>query len=198
MQQPLSLVFLASLLLASCGSPSAATLQQADTRWEQELQNPLFAERYWDELTERMVNVQLYGEDAAKDPRKMAVLDEVRRMAVQKSQEVRVAKRDGIMGSFVTVLETTEGLVLLRGHTLSFSPHFFTYPGAALKIYLTTMVDPREGTFPDAGSIEVGRLESPYGAQEYQLAEVLKTEGTRSVVLYDAKLDRLYGFAQLQ
>ncbi len=196
MRKNLLPLLLLPLLLASCGGRSP--IEKTSIRWEKLLENPLFAEQYWDELTERMVNVQLYGEDAAKDPRKMAVLDEVRRMAVQKSQEVRVAKRDGIMGSFVTVLETTEGLVLLRGHTLSFSPHFFTYPGAALKIYLTTMVDPREGTFPDAGSIEVGRLESPYGAQEYQLAEVLKTEGTRSVVLYDAKLDRLYGFAQLQ
>ncbi|MEK7218415.1 MAG: DM13 domain-containing protein, partial [Patescibacteria group bacterium] len=132
------------------------------------------------------------------DARAMAAVDEVRRGALQQAQEASRRKREGIFGSFVSIKETTLGIALLRGRTVSLSPDFETSPGPNLHLILTTMLDPRDGEFPDKTSVDAGGLESPYGAQEYALSESATMEGLRTAVIYDTKLKRMYGFAQLQ
>ncbi|MFA6522760.1 MAG: DM13 domain-containing protein [Candidatus Peribacteraceae bacterium] len=187
-------LFLA-LLLAGCTRSDSG---QANVRWENLMQNPLYADQYWLDMVNRMVEMQLQEPDLAKNKTLLATVDEVRRNALLREQAEARKRREGKEGSFIQVKEFTEGRALLRGTTLSFSPTFSTVPGPNLRIYLSPSLDPRDAAFPDTGSLNVGRLESPYGAQEYLLSEETDTKPFRTVVLYDPKLERLYGFAQLQ
>ncbi|MFA6038796.1 MAG: DM13 domain-containing protein [Candidatus Peribacteraceae bacterium] len=191
----LSLLFALLLPLAACTARPTTEVQSV--RREDLMQNPLYAERYWDELTERMVDILLREKDTL-DAGTLAAVDEVRREALQHAQEESLSKQGGKLGSFVSMKETVGGLAFLHGRTLSLSPDFLTSPGADLRLLLTTMLDPRDGVFPDETSVDIGRLESPYGAQEYLLPESVKTEELRTVAVFDARLKRLYGFAQLQ
>jgi hypothetical protein len=191
MKKPLLFILLLPLL-SSC---SGAQAQPQTIRWEQQMKNPLYAERYWDEMTERMADIQM-TDKKAKNP---SVIDEVRRTALAQAQQQTQLKHKGKLGQFVTVTEDTQGWLLLLDRLLYFSPDFVTYPGPSLRIYLSPSIDPRGATFPDKGSVELGRLESPYGAQQYLLPAVLKDlKPFRTVVLYDARIERIYAFAQLQ
>jgi hypothetical protein len=188
---PLSLI----LLLAGCARQD---IGQANVRWENLMQNPLYADQYWLDMVNSMVEMQLQEPDLAKNKTLLATVDEVRRNALLREQAESRKRREGKEGSFIQVKGFAEGRVLLRGTTLSFSPDFSTVPGPNLRIYLSPSLDPRDAAFPDKGSVNVGRLESPYGAQEYLLSEKTDTQPLRTAVLYDPKLDRMYGFAQLQ
>ena len=66
-----------------------------------------------------------------------------------------------------------------------------------MRVYLTTAVDPRGVNFPDASALSLGLLQTPYGAQEYAFDESDSNPEFRTVVLYDTRLERIYGFAQL-
>ena len=60
------------------------------------------------------------------------------------------------------------------------------------------LVDPRDVVFPDITSIDLGRIDYPYGAMSLPVhAKADAAKNLRSVVLWDAKLKRLHGFAQL-
>lgn len=188
---------LCPLLLTACTGNGTAVV--TSPRWEDLLKNPLYAERYWDDLTDRVTDMQMREKDALKDPRMVALLDEVRRNALSRAQEAAAKKREGTTGQFAGIAADTLGWALLTKDALYLSSDFLTYPGPSLKIYLTTVVDPRNAAFPDRTSIEVGRLESPYGAQQYALPPAARAaKGLRTVVLYDGKLQRIYAFAQLQ
>jgi hypothetical protein len=50
--------------------------------------------------------------------------------------------------------------------------------------------------FPDASSTDLGPIQSPYGAQEYAVAE-LPAGGGRTAVLWDSALEQIIAFAQL-
>ncbi len=187
-------LLLASLFLTSCGETSQG-FQKTNIRWEQLMKNTLYAEQYWDDLTNRMVDLQMAGE---KDPVKSTLIDEVRKMALQNSKAEGKKRREGKIGAFVPGQENAQGHALLHANLLDLSTDFSTSPGPSLKIYLSTVVDPREGSFPDDTAIELDRLVSPYGSQQYTLPDDTDTAELRTVVLYDNRLNRIYGFAQLQ
>ncbi|MDD4319394.1 MAG: hypothetical protein PHW10_03665 [Candidatus Peribacteraceae bacterium] len=190
-----AVLFLLPFLLAAC---TAAGTDRSNVRWEELLHNPLYAERYWSELTEKMVNIHLREPDVLKDPQMRSIVDDVRTNALRRAQEASLERNKGKRGPFNTVADETTGVVLLLDRTLYFSSDFHALPGPSLRIYLSAMADPRDAAFPDATSVEIGRLESPYGAQEYLLPAILeKPEDMRSVVLYDPRLKRLSSFAQL-
>lgn len=186
---PLSLL---SLLLAACGAaPPAATL-------EQHLRNPLYAEQYWSDMTQLMVDLLTNDETTTKDPARRKLVDGLRLRALAKIQEQMKTRRDGMLGNFVPVKHDARGLALLAEDTLYLSPDFSVFPTPSQQLYITAAVDPRDAPFPDDTSKELGRLESPYGAQAYRVPPQDKGEPPyRTVVIWDTKLERIFGFAQL-
>jgi hypothetical protein len=191
--KPLALVPLSVLFLTACNGGVALS-----PTMEEQLKNPLYAEQYWSHMTDRMVTI-IINEEFKDDAGKLAEVDKVRQESLEKAQAMTKRRGEGIYGSFVPVKETTQGIALAVDNMLYLNPDFFVYPGPALHVYLSTVLDPREGTFPDDTAIDLGIIQSPYGAQMYQTPSVkLLGEGAiRTVVLYDKLLGRIYGFAQL-
>ena len=160
--------------------------------------NPLYAQRYWEDLTETMVNIQINKDkDIVGNQQKLAAVDTLRRNALEKAQTISLLMHGGKEGQFLTIKEQTNGSVLLLNNILYFSPDFETIPGSSLHLYLTQSVDPRNGSFPDKTSTDLGKLASPYGAQQYPVPGKNVT-ALRTAVLYDTDLSRIYGFVQLQ
>ncbi|NOS66900.1 MAG: hypothetical protein HOO67_00820 [Candidatus Peribacteraceae bacterium] len=183
-------------LLASCSTAPSGPLSMP---LQERMNNPLVAERYWSEMAEHMADYVRMGDAIAKDPVKLAIIDAERLHALDRVAEARILKEEGTSGVFVQVTphETAIGEVLLRGTTLSFGTSFLVDPTPSARVYLTTMVDPRDGQFPDQTGIDLGELQTAYGAQEYALPDGTRTDALRTAVLYDTKLERVLGFAQL-
>ncbi len=181
------------VLAAGCGA-SVGGATSANTP----LKNPLVAERYWDEMIDRLTTLQISGDPLLQDPKKADVVEDAKRDALQRSQQARETVRSGISGDFVSAAELTEGRALLLKGVLYLGSTFTTYPAPTLRIYVTESVDPRGAPFPDATTVDLGELKTPYGAQEYVLPEdERENAGLRTVVLWDRRLERLIGFAQL-
>ncbi|MBI3619449.1 hypothetical protein HY213_05460 [Candidatus Peregrinibacteria bacterium] len=172
---------------------------------EQHLHNPIFAERYWGELVDRMASLQMNDQKLLQDKTRAAIVDKIRQDALSREQDYTHKRHEAVIGNFVSVGEDTKGPAMFEGNTLSLGPGFETYPGPSLHVYLTMAMDPRDVTFPDATSVDLGRLESPYDSQQYDVPPLPKPTGTgsvipphyRTVVLWDTQLQLLYGFVQL-
>jgi hypothetical protein len=182
------------LLLAACTDAPAPTLDQT---LNDRLQNPLFAERYWDEMADTMGNLRINNDPLIQDADKAAIADRQRESAVELSRLARQKRSNGLFGGFIRAQESVEGFALLAGNMLYLSSDFSVVPGPSQYLYLTTDVDPRDVTFPNDNALNVGALHSTYGAQTYVLPDGAQEQGYRTLVLWDAKLERMYGFAQL-
>lgn len=190
----LSLFSLLSLLILSgCRGESSTRSRPLSDR----LQNPLFAEQYWSEKAEHMADFIRNEDPITKDAVKKAVIESERADAVAKLEEVRKSMSSGRKGALLIATEPIQGMALLLNNTLYFGSTFLAYPNPDTYVYLTTIVDPRDTTFPDATSYQVGPLQSPYGEQEYVIPESRSDPRFKTVVIYDKKLDRILGFAQL-
>lgn len=188
------LTILSLLLLASCGAePIAGNTPSLQDR----LRNPLFAERYWSEMAEHMADFVRRNDTLAKDPEKGPIIEAERVRALERVTEARERKDEGISGGMLPVEEDIIGQVLLRESTLYTSSDFLAYPNPSVRVYLSTAIDPRDVNFPDTTSVDLGSLQSPYGAQEYVVPEEKLRDDFASVVFYDTRLDRILGFAQL-
>jgi hypothetical protein len=186
-----SILALSLLFLAGCSNGTSVSLSD-------QMRNPLFAERYWSELTDRMVTIQLNNPELSKDEDKYALVDGTRQDALAKAQAATAKRKLGMIGNFISMNESVDGLVLLMEDALHIGPGFASYPGPSLHLYITTIVDPREGKFPDETSIDLGVLQSPYDTQSYPLPTLEKSlDQYRTAVLWDTELERLYAFAQL-
>lgn len=159
--------------------------------------NPLFTERYYEELVESMVNLSLYHHPLLKEPKKQNAVDRARRTALQRSMEAEKTQHEGMRGAFIPMEEYTKGIALLVGEYLYFSTDFVATPGPSLHLYLSTVVDPRDDSFPDATAIDLGPLQNPYGAQEYRVSLRENLPLYRTVALWDTSLEYLHSFAQL-
>jgi hypothetical protein len=188
-----SLLFALPLLLAlaACGGPAVS----ADA--EARLQNPLYAQRYWAELVDRMTMMQIQKDPLLEDAGKAAVAESTKQDALTRERAADAEVRKGLNGVFIPIKEATEGQVLLLDGTLWFGTTFVAYPGPDLHVFLTAAVDPRDVAFPDSTALDLGLLTSPYGDQKYVLPASDKDKPFRTAVLWDVKLGRLYGFAQL-
>ena len=89
------------------------------------------------------------------------------------------------------------GEVVYVPNMLHFGTKFESSPGVSLRVYLTTVVDPRDVVFPDDTALDLGTLKNAFSAQSYNVPEVENPKLYRTAVIWDTKLDRLYGFAQL-
>ncbi len=187
----LFVLLLPLLVLAGCASkPPQLTLEEA-------LLNPLFAEQYYDMLVDLIVELEIKKDPLLEDKRKKATADEARRDALAKAKEATKVQREGTMGGFVPAKEFAKGEVLYRENRLFLGSTFETSPGPSLHLFLSTVVDPRDTAFPDDTSIDLGRLESAFGAQQYSVPPMDNPLLYRTVVLFDTKFERIYGFAQL-
>ena len=190
MKKYLSLLFL-SASLAAC-----STQQTARRTF---FENPLYAEYYYDDLVQNIVNMNVQGDPLAKDETYKESLDTARREGLKKSKEAVAKQNEGSMGSFVSVSEETVGEVLWTDSHVHIGPDFQTVPGISLHIYLSSVVDPRDVIFPDKSALDVGELLSPYESQTFEVKGVQSDkEPFHTVVLFDKALNRIHGFAQIR
>lgn len=179
-------------VLAACGQTVPASTQSREAL----MRNPLFAERYWEDLLDRMVSLVLTKDPVLADQDTAALVERIR-VDAEKRAKAETAKRSaGKYASFVQVKNITEGGALLYENTLHLSTNFLSYPGPDLHLFLSAAIDPRDVTFPDEGSLDLGILQSPYGPQSYPLPEEAKQMKFSSVVLYDTTLKQIYSFGQ--
>lgn len=182
---------LAVISLASCASTNDVT------SIKQRLENPLFAERYAESMVDRLVELDIVKDPIMEDAGKKAFVDEQRKHWLEVSRSARAAQREGTQGNLISLGEYAKGDILYVDDLLYFGPLFEIDPLPSLHIYLTTVVDPRDAAFPDETAMNLGPLQSAYGAQTYTVPAVDNPLLYRTVVLWDKDLGRLHSFAQL-
>jgi hypothetical protein len=180
-----------SILLTGCKTPDPVTYIPL-------LDNPLYAERYSEELVNSMVNLEIYESEILEDETKSGYADKARNEWLAIAREARADQREGMQGNFITDDEFVQGEVLYHDDQLHFGTGFDSVPGGpSVHVYLTTSVDPRVIEFPEETSLDLGILFTAYGAQSYNVPPVEDPLQYRTAVLFDTKLERLIGFAQL-
>lgn len=162
------------------------------------MKNPLYAERYWSDMTDMYVAQILNEKPALEKAGMLTAITEKKDEALAASKAALAERKKGRLGQVVPIKNGVAGLVLLLDNTLFFNPDFVIDPGPSLHVYVTHAVDPRDTAFPDKSSIDLGRLQTPYGAQSYTLPQNIGSDGLRTVVFYDVMLKRLFAFGQLQ
>lgn len=189
---PLALA-LPSLLLGACGANSA------DVSLTELLKNPLYAEQYYDSRTDHMVNLVMQNDPLAKDETTKDVIEKYRVESLRQATKATQEQSRGVGGAILSDFSYGRGEALLLDNTLYIGPDFDIVPGPDMRVYVSTAVDPREGTFPDESALELGVLKTAFGAHSYVLPESdpPRTD-LRSVVFYDRRFKRIYAFAQLQ
>ncbi len=190
---PLSLA--TSILVVGCASQHN---ENANVSLDALLQNPLYAERYMENMVDFYTEFEIQEDPILDNEEINAFMDSERRNWLDQSRKVRELQREGFLGNLITVNKSVYGEVLYLNDMLYLGSEFESTPGPSLHLYLTQAVDPRDVAFPDSTSIDIGRLESAYGAQSYSVPPTDKPELYRTLVLWDDKLSILYGFAQLQ
>jgi hypothetical protein len=185
------------LAAASVLTLTACSAQERSQNLESLLQNPLFAERYAEEIVQSMVEMKIAQDPLLEEAGKEAIVDSTRQDWNQRAADAKQLQREGRLGLFIPIKEHVTGEVLVKDSILYFGPTFEVMPGPALHLYYTTAVDPRDVEFPDETAIDLGLLQSPYGAQQFTLPVLENPIHYRTIVLWDAALERLYGFAQI-
>ncbi len=185
-----------SALMTGCGYG----LPRQDAALQDQLRNPLYAEYYYDDLTNQMISIALRDDPMMADAAKRNTIDRTRTRALEHAQYAIDTQLQGKFGVFVSDANLVTGDALLLDGILYVGPTFDAAPGPSQSLYLTTTVDPREGVFPDSTAVRVGGLKNQYGAQAFDVSKLAPADGTgslRTAVLWDDELDMLYGFAQL-
>lgn len=167
------------------------------TTVDEQNKNPLTASRYGDELADTMANLVIQSDPLAKDPNSRAIIDRQIEWGKQISQDARFLMTQGMFGSIIAIKESVTGNVIYLNDVLYLSSDFYTKPGPALHVFLTTVVDPRDIKFPDNTALDLGPLQAAYGQQQYPVPSRKNPELYRTFVLWDTVLNRLYGFSQL-
>lgn len=162
-----------------------------------ENKNPFTASRYGDELADTLANLFISKDAVVEQPGMKDIIQKKIDEAKTIADDARQEQQKGIMGSFIGIKEDVQGYGLLLDKTLYFSSDFETQPGINLHVYLTNAVDPRDTAFPDTTALDLGVIQSVYGAQQYKLPANSKPETYRTIVLWDTVLKRPYSFVQL-
>lgn len=182
--------------LAGCGYG----MPKHDAQLKDQLRNPLYAELYYDDLSEQMISIALRDDPMMRDASKKSIIDRTRTRALEHSSLAIEAQKSGRIGQFISDLELVSGEALLTDDILYIGPTFNAAPGPSQRLYITTTVDPRDGEFPDTTAVLIGGLKNQYGAQAFDVSKLPAPTGTgsyRTLVLWDDDLQMLYGFAQL-
>lgn len=175
-------VIATSVLLSACGVSG---------------QNPITASRYADELADLLASLIILKDPIVEEPGMKEYLQSEIVKAKKMGDDAREVLEQGLQGMIIAGKEEAAGYAVYTENRLFLSSDFYVPPGPDLHVYLTTVVDPRDGVFPDDSAMDLGKLKTPYGEQTYSVKEVEKPETYRTLAVYDKKLKRLYGFAQL-
>lgn len=159
------------------------------------LQNPLFAQKYYEDLASHMVSLEIHNDAILKNAGIKSIVDKTRLDSVVQAQTAARQKGNGKSGVFVSDDDEVGGSVLLEGSTVYVGPDFLLSPGPSTHFYLTTAVDPRSVPFPDKTAIDLGAVHDAYGAQTLTVPNA--TSADRTLVVYDTQLKKIFGFAQL-
>lgn len=192
----LLLLLCSTLILGGCKTSGNTTVSSICKNF---MDNPLYAERYAEELVNQMVELTIYENPVLEDEGKKKIADTTRQQWLEVARAARAAQRKGSEGEFISVEEFVQGNALLLQNAVYLGTAFDTEPGPDLHLYLTTVVDPRGVEFPDNTSIDLGVLQTPYGAQQYDIpgTEPIEVATYRTLVLWDNALERVHGFAQM-
>lgn len=177
----------ACCLLTAC-NPNTTNIAEQNS-------NPLTASRYGDELADTLANFIISKDPITeKDGMEEFINNEIAK-AKAISLDAREKQAQGLMGRLISLDNDVIGQALYIDNTLYFSSDFIVDPGPSLHIYLTETVDPRDGVFPDSTAVDLGEAQSSYGAQQYRVSAT--SDKLRTLVFWDTKLQKMYGFAQL-
>jgi hypothetical protein len=155
MRKPLILTVILPILLVGCGS----TMSAGDP-----MGNPLYAERYHDDMVEQMVDLVLQNDPLTKDDAMSDIIEDTRVDSLRAAEDANDEQDPGLHGQIVSDFEYAIGEVLLLDGTLYIGPDFETKPGPDLHAYLTDALDPRDaGTFPSAATVDLGTVKNNYG-----------------------------------
>lgn len=162
-----------------------------------ENRNPLTASRYGDELADRLADLIIQNDPVTQQPGMQDYIKGQISNAKNLAADARSTQARGMMGGLIPAKQNVTGYGLYVDDVLYLSSDFDSDPGPDLHVYLTTVVDPRDVQFPDKTALDLGTVQSPYGALSYDVPHQDKPELLRTIVFYDRKLQRLYSFAQL-
>lgn len=159
--------------------------------------NPLDTARYNEELADTLANLVIMDDPIAKEEGMSAFINEGISDAKDRADDARARIDEGMQGGILSMKQDVTGYALYLSDRLYFSSDFVADPGPSLHVYLTQPVDPRDTEFPDPTALDLGLLTSAFGSQVYSVPHQEKPELYRTLVFWDTKLKRLYGFAQL-
>ncbi len=189
MQRFSALLLLSPLLLIACSRAPTVGEDLA-----QKLENPLYARKYYSEQMDYMVSLIIKNDPQAMSGATAKMIDDTRITSLDHARAAGARELEGPRGSFAGPMNETQGDVVLLGNTLYIGPNFYTSPGLQIQMMLTG-TDPRAGTFPDETAVDLGPLKDAFGAHSYDVPP--EALNLRTVVLWDKKLGRLFGIAQL-
>ncbi len=188
-------IFLASVALITLSGCASNASQEHELSYL--LKNPLFAERYAEALVDAMVELEIYEDPILEDEDKKSLTDATKEQWLEVAQKAVREQRKGAKGSLIAMKEYVAGEVLYLNDMLYLGPEFFTTPGPSLHFFITKAVDPRDVQFPDVTAKDIGSVRSNVGVSQYSVPSVENPLEYRTIVLWDTKLERLYGFAQM-
>lgn len=180
-----------TVLLTACSQTNSVSLDAA-------LQNPLFAERYSEEIIERLTSLQIQEDKDVTNPETLTKIEKTKAEWQKVSDEASDMRFEGKYGRFSLVnnQDFVTGGVLIYKDTLYLSTDFEALPSPNIVLYASSAVDPRESeVFPSESDIKLLTLQSPYGMQSYPVE--IDTSTLKSIVMYDTFLNRIIGFAQM-
>lgn len=183
-----SLLIASTLLLTAC---SQGTISHDDL-----MKNPLYAERYSEDMVDQMVELFIQKDPVTEEKRKADYLNKARETWTQKAKDATALQLQGGYGTFIELKQVVTGQALYLNDVLYFGPEFDMRALPNTRVYLTTVSDPRAEDFLETGE-DLGPLKSAYGAQQYTVPHQETKDVYRTVVLYDPTLDYIISFAQL-
>ncbi len=183
-----------ALLLTACSN----NLQSMDVQ-SYFANNPVAAEEAATALGQVYVGM-IVNEKA--ELQKNDLFDEVDRMRAEAGAAIEAATRErknGLLGQFIPFKQYTAGVVVVRPKDgiIFTGTTFESDPGPDLHLYASVVSDPREGVFPDESAKDLGLMGFTYGPQTMTFDATLWNDDFRTLIIYDAKLKRVYGFAQV-
>ena len=186
-----------TLLIPIIALAGCANSQTDSISLDKLLENPLFAERYADEKVDAIVEFKIQKDPIIEDPSKEKIMEKERKEWLAVAKDATAKQRAGTRGNLIEITEYANGEALYLEDKLYFGPELETIPSVELHVYLTTVVDPRDIEFPDEQALDLGELQTPYGAQVYNVPHQEDPLLYRTVVIWDEKLEKIWSFAQL-
>lgn len=160
-------------------------------------QNPLFVEHYGEELLGHIADLKINQDPVLNDQKVADHLEGIRNEWRAKVDNAEKEQNEFPRGVLIAIEEDALGEVLYKNGVLYFGPETSFVPSQDLRLFVTTVVDPRDTEFPDETAIDLGVIQTPYGPQAYKVPSEADANLYRTVVLFDTATQKIFSFAQL-